>query len=73
MKKTTLRFLAAVCTAACLLATLAGCGGNSQNASGNADGDTIKLTMSLVDNTASNYYKGAQKIAELTRPIPAVN
>jgi len=64
VKKVTLRPLAALCAAACLLASLAGCGGTSQGSSGNANGDTIKLTMSLVDNTASNYYKGAQKIAE---------
>lgn len=54
---------------------LTACGGSGAaggNASGGtttgaaaADGETLNFTMALVDNSQSNYYKGAEKIAEL--------
>lgn len=57
-----------------LAASLTACGGGSTASSGNsgsgsqgqaaAAGDSLNFTMALVDNTSSNYYKGAMKIAE---------
>ncbi|NCC07315.1 MAG: TRAP transporter substrate-binding protein [Clostridia bacterium] len=48
---------------------LTACGGNSQStattgATAQASGDVLNFTMAMVDNTTSNYYKGAEKIAE---------
>lgn len=46
---------------------LAACGGSGTPASGgksDAASEAVELAMSLQDNTSSNYYKGAQKIAE---------
>ena len=46
-------------------AALSACGGSNSSASAGASaGDAVKLTMSLQDNTSSNYYQGALKIAE---------
>lgn len=46
-------------------AALSACGGSNSSASAGASADgTVKLTMSLQDNTSSNYYQGALKIAE---------
>lgn len=58
MKKTLSLVLAAV-----LVLTMAACGSSTAPAQA-ADGGTINLTMSLQDNTSSNYYQGAVKIAE---------
>lgn len=68
MKKITKRTMMSAIGMLGITALLTACGGNS-SASGNtgsasADG-TVTLTMSLQDNTASNYYQGAEKIAEL--------
>lgn len=51
---------------------LTACGGSSASststAAGNeaaaSSGETLNFTLAMVDNTASNYYKGAQAIAE---------
>ena len=46
-------------------AALSACGGSNSSASAGASADgAVKLTMSLQDNTSSNYYQGALKIAE---------
>lgn len=46
-------------------AALSACGGSNGSASAGASADgAVKLTMSLQDNTSSNYYQGALKIAE---------
>lgn len=66
--------------AAAMAASLTACGGSSDKgaattaaggsdtkteaAGSTASADAISFTMSLVDNTSSNYYKGAEKIAE---------
>lgn len=47
--------------------TAAAAGGSdtkTEAAGSTASADAINFTMSLVDNTSSNYYKGAEKIAE---------
>lgn len=49
--------------AAVLVLTLAGCSSSSPSAQ-TGNGGTINLTMSLQDNTSSNYDQGAMKIAE---------
>lgn len=47
-------------------AALTACGSNNSGLSGAAAtaSGAVKLTMSLQDNTSSNYYQGAMKIAE---------
>ena len=54
-------------------AALAACGGSSASTAGStasstagaaASGDSVTFTLSLVDNEQSNYYKGAQEIAD---------
>lgn len=47
-------------------AALTACGSNNSGSSGAAAtaSGAVKLTMSLQDNTSSNYYQGAMKIAE---------
>lgn len=65
MKK---RFLS-VLLSATLVTSLAACGGAGEkkgesSSTAASSGESIKLTMSLVDNEQSNYYKGAQAIAE---------
>lgn len=54
--------------AAIMAVTLVGCGSKDKvansNVGGGASDEPIKFTMSLVDNEQSNYYKGAQAIAE---------
>lgn len=63
MKKAFTMFLTAV-----LALGLTACGGgNDANGGGGSaasDGGSLTFTMSLQDNTSSNYYQGAQKIAE---------
>lgn len=65
-------------------AALAACGGSSASTAGStasstagaaASGDSVTFTLSLVDNEQSNYYKGAQEIADSVneghqRPVP---
>ena len=66
--------------AAAMAASLTACGGSSnggtattavggsdtkaETAGSTASTDAINFTMAMVDNTSSNYYKGAEKIAE---------
>lgn len=53
--------------AAILAVTLAGCGNKDTDANKTPETtstEPIKFTMSLVDNEQSNYYKGAQAVAE---------
>lgn len=47
-------------------AALTACGSSNSSSSGATatTGGAVKLTMSLQDNTSSNYYQGAMKIAE---------
>lgn len=53
------KLLSVVLAALMLVSVLAGCGSSS----GGSSGASVKLTMSMVDNEQSNYYKGAQAIA----------
>lgn len=46
-----------------MAASLTACGGGTGGKEATS-GDSINFTLALVDNTASNYYKGAMKIAE---------
>ncbi len=55
------KILSVVLAALMLAGVLAGCGGSSSGSG--KSGDSIKFTMSMVDNEQSNYYKGAQAIA----------
>lgn len=56
--------------AAAMVLGLTACGGSADSSSGSSagsgtdSGDAINFTMSLQDNTSSNYYEGAMKIAE---------
>ena len=54
-------------------AALAACGGSSASTAGStagsiagaaASGESVTFTLSMVDNEQSNYYKGAQAIAD---------
>lgn len=64
-----------VVLAAAMAASIAACGSSSGSGSSStnsssasapasASGDAIKLTLAMVDNEQSNYYKGAQAIAK---------
>lgn len=63
MKKITRRSFLASLGILGVSAALTACGGSDTTNTANA-ADTIKLTMSLQDNTSSNYYQGALKVAE---------
>lgn len=65
MKKISMRGLMTMAGVLGMSAVLTACGGNSSSDSASKAGnDVIKFTMSLQDNTSSNYYQGAMKIAE---------
>lgn len=58
------KFVTGLSVVTMLAAGLTACS-NEENSSGPAaDGDTITLKMAMIDNETTNYYKGAQKIAE---------
>lgn len=50
--------------AAGLTACGGGSGSNGSAAAGSTSEDSINFTLAMVDNTSSNYYQGAMKIAE---------
>ena len=58
--KNAISFTAAAAAALCLAA----CGSSGGSTAAGSAEEPIKLTMSLQDNTSSNYYEGAMKIAE---------
>ena len=55
-------------------AALAACGGSSASTAGStagaaASGESVTFTLSMVDNEQSNYYKGAQAIADSVNAV----